>query len=374
MLSHELRTPLNSIVGWSRLLESRDLPPEKARYALQAILQGAEAETHLVNSLLDLSRITSGKMDLDLKHVDLSQVVRAAADTVRPGADAKKINLDLSLSNSTITIKADKDRLQQIVWNLLSNAVKFTPANGSIRVVVECERSNAQIRITDTGRGIRPEFLPRIFDRFAQDERSSPEGRAGLGLGLAIVRALVEAHNGTIEATSAGEGHGSTFLVRFPLPLRDDVSTETVTELSTRRGTAAIPREMIGGTYVLVVDDDPEARELLATVLTSNGMIVQTVDSVKEALDVMRRKRPDVLLTDLQLPDEDGYSLIQKVRTMENEQHHLRLPAIAVTACATIADRERTTAVGFDGHIAKPFEVAELVRLVASLKSARAIN
>ncbi len=225
MLSHELRTPLTSIAGWSQALRSRKLPPEKAAYALEAIIRGAEAETHLVNSLLDLSRITSGKVHLDLEHVDLSQIVTAAVDTVQHAAQAKQIDLELSIvPSSSILVKGDTDRLQQIVWNLLSNAVKFTPENGRVQIEVSRVGRNAIIRVRDNGRGIRADFLPRIFDRFAQDERGGPATHAGLGLGLAIVQGLVEAHGGTIEVASAGEGQGSTFTVNLPLASTRDLS------------------------------------------------------------------------------------------------------------------------------------------------------
>jgi PAS domain S-box-containing protein len=217
MLSHELRTPLGSIVGWSQVLKSGDLPPEKAQYALQAIIRGAETETHLVDSLLDLSRIKSGKIHLDLKHVELSQIVAAAVDTVQHAAQAKRIALELSrVPSPAILVNGDADRLQQIMWNLLSNAIKFTPENGRIQIRLSCAAANAVIEVCDNGRGIRADFLSRIFDRFTQDYNGGPERHAGLGLGLAIVRGLVEAHHGTIDVASAGEGLGSTFIVSLP--------------------------------------------------------------------------------------------------------------------------------------------------------------
>jgi PAS domain S-box-containing protein len=217
MLSHELRTPLGSIVGWSQVLKSGDLPPEKAQYALQAIIRGAETETHLVDSLLDLSRIKSGKIHLDLKHVELSQIVAAAVDTVQHAAQAKRIALELSrVPSPAILVNGDADRLQQIMWNLLSNAIKFTPENGRIQIRLSCAAANAVIEVCDNGRGIRADFLSRIFDRFTQDYNGGPERHAGLGLGLAIVRGLVEAHHGTIDVASDGEGLGSTFIVSLP--------------------------------------------------------------------------------------------------------------------------------------------------------------
>jgi PAS domain S-box-containing protein len=363
MLSHDLRTPLSSILGWAYILNSRAVPAEKTQQALLAIEQSAKTATNLVNSLLDLSRIMSGKLHLDMKPQDLAPVLSSSVDIIRPEAEAKGLRIDLdTIPLSPAIVLADATRIQQVVWNLLSNAVKFTPAGGRIVVRLEVTNWEVQIQVHDTGQGIRAEFLPQVFDRFAQAE--SRQG-AGLGLGLAIVRELIQSHGGAIRAESPGEGRGSTFTVSLPrIPLANELEAAP----PERKPVSETYEESIVGAEVLVVDDNADARQLLTTVLESRGAIVQSVSSAAEALDVIRGKRPDVLLADLQMPGEDGYALVQKLRALEREHGCSRLPAIAVTAYATSGDRRETAAGGFDGYVSKPFEIAEIVRIVAAFK------
>lgn len=356
VLAHELRTPLASILGWAHILGSRELPTEKIHSAIQAIERSAKAATHLVDSLLDLSRIMSGKLHLEMHSLDVASIVNSAVEIVRPEAEAKALAINVTVPAFPVIVYGDSIRLQQVVWNLLSNALKFTPEGGRIEVRLAQNRSEASINVTDTGRGIRAEFLPYVFERFTQAEISPG---VGLGLGLAIIRELVQSHNGSIRAYSPGEGRGSTFTVTLPLRT---AAIEPVPE-----GPAIdVPTEaQIAGTHVLVVDDDHDTRRLLATILESHGAIVKSVASVAEALDAISRRKPNILLADLQMPDEDGYALVEKLRSREREAQLGRLPVIAVTACVAKEDRQRTRACGFDGHVAKPFEAEEIVRVVA---------
>jgi PAS domain S-box-containing protein len=367
VLSHELRTPLSSVLGWAHVLNMRGLPPERAQHAIQAIVRGAQAATQLVNSLLDLSRIMSGKLHLEMKRLDLVSVVKAAVDTVRPAADARHLALEVTLPRSPVIMTGDAARLQQIVWNLLSNATKFTPEGGRIEVRLVQTGSQAQIQVSDNGRGIRAEFLPHVFDRFAQAENKTREGHVGLGLGLAIARELVQGHGGTIQAASEGEGRGSTFTVTLPVASAATVAFEAEPPITVETA----ENEPITGTHVLIVDDEEDARNWLATALQPYGAAVETASSVTEALDLIRRSRPDVLLADLGMPQEDGFTLIRKLRTLEVQQQQRRIPAVAVTAYATTGDRERAIEAGYDWHVVKPFEIAEIVRIVASLKPTR---
>ncbi len=366
VLSHELRTPLNAIVGWAHLLATGELPVERALHAVEVIERNAKAESQLLDSLLDLSRIMAGKLRVEVERVDLSSVVHAAADTLRPAADQKRVALELVVPPSPVVIVGDAGRLQQVVWNLLSNAVKFTPTGGWVGLRLAQEGSQAEIQVSDNGEGIGADFLPYVFDRFTQADRAREHPSGGLGLGLAIVRELVHAHGGSILVESAGEGYGATFTVKLPVPAMAIIPGEPE-EVS-----GIVPEAMvdsIGDFQVLIVDDDADARDLLALALESRGACVRMASSAWEALDSIERNRPDVLLADIRLPQEDGYSLIRKVRALEKGRSVRRLRAIAVTAYASSSDREQAIAAGYDGHLAKPVEPDRLVQAVAKLAS-----
>jgi PAS domain S-box-containing protein len=354
VLSHELRTPLNAVLGYAHLLSTGALPPERASHAIKAIQRNAQAQARLVESLLDLSRIIAGKLELDIQQVDVSRLIDGALDAVRPDAEAKGITIDVDLP-SAVTLQGDGGRLQQVFWNLLSNAVKFTPNGGRIGVHVAQQDRAVAIAITDSGQGISAAFLPQVFDRFKQAEnRGSPKG---LGLGLAVVREMVHAHGGRVLAESPGEGLGSTFTVTLPL------SAET------QRLVLDTPAEPLTGSLehldILIVDDDGDVRDLMGLLLEARSARVRAASSTVEALDLIAERRPDVLLADVGMPEGGGYSLIRKLRALEGQQNRSRLPAIAVTAYATSTDRERALAEGYDGHVAKPVDPAALIRAIA---------
>jgi CheY-like chemotaxis protein len=299
----------------------------------------------------------AGKLELDLDQLDVSRAVDAAIDVIRPEADAKGISIDLDKPTTAVSLRGDAGRLQQVFWNLLANAVKFTPRGGHVGVAIREEDGHAHIRVTDTGQGIRADLLPRVFDRYRQGDRPRKGSMAGLGLGLALVRELVEAHQGRVVAHSAGEGLGSSFTVILPLS----------GAAKTRQPAAPQQRSVDSDPLsldVLVVDDEGDARELLALILISRGAQVETVSSAREALELIVKRRPDVLLADLRMPDEDGYDLIRTLRAGEQERGLRRLAAIAVTAYAASGDRDRAIAAGFDAHVAKPVDTDELLRTI----------
>jgi PAS domain S-box-containing protein len=358
-LSHELRNPINAVLGWARMLRSGALPPERTSHGLEILERNALAEARLIESLLDLSRISAGKLELDVRRVDVGPIVQAAVEAVRPDASAKGVDVELTIGSSPSFIVGDPGRLQQVVANLLSNALKFTPSGGHVQVRVERAASDVSIQVADDGEGISPEFLPAAFDRFRQAETGNDRRHAGLGLGLAIVRELVHAHGGRVGAASAGSGKGSTFTVTLPIRAVADASSEpgaAAAEPSTRS---------IGGLKLLVVDDDRDARELLAVTLESRGAQVRTVSSAAEALELIARDRFHVLIADIGMPEGDGYSLLHRLRDLERSRRQRRLPAIAVTAYATASDREQALAAGFDLHLAKPVDPTTLVLAVA---------
>ncbi len=366
VLSHELRTPLNAILGWARLLQHGDCPADRFAHAVIAIERNARAQAELIESLLDLSSIVTGKLRLEPEPLDLRELVPGAIEAVRLSADAKGIVIDVRLPASPVIVLGDDDRLRQVLWNLLSNSVKFTPPGGRIELeVAHADEHEVLIRVTDTGEGISAGFLPHVFDRFRQADSTSTRRYGGLGLGLAITRELVEAHGGFVSAESAGEGLGARFTVHLPLPA-----------LSGERGHPALAPETSGdqsstgilrGLRVLVVDDDPDTRELVALALSRFGAAVTSAASVDEALHVLGTGHPpDVLLADIGLPERDGYALVRELREHGQEP---RLPAIALTAYASLADRQRAFAAGFDLHIAKPFEAEALAHSILSLVS-----
>jgi len=358
-VSHELRTPLTAIIGWLQLFRTGQLTPERRERALDTVERNARALAQLVEDILDVSRIMSGKMQLEVESVRVMEPTEAAIDAVRPAADAKSIRIHATLDSNAI-VMGDPGRLQQIVWNLLANAVKFTAKAGRIHVVVQRHESSVAISVKDNGAGIAPEFLPHVFERFRQAEGSSTRLYGGLGLGLAIVKHLVELHGGTITAESEGIGKGALFVVVLPVAL-------------TRQGLRAAvldegfdcPEE-IRGLRILVVEDDADTRELLCDILTSCGAVVDTASSAAEGLESMRRARPDILLSDIGMPVEDGYGFIRQVRALP-ERDGGRVPAVALTAFARTEDRTAALRAGFRAHVPKPIDVGELLAVIASL-------
>jgi len=367
-LSHELRTPLNAILGWSQMLQSQHLDESEAKKALATIERSARAQNQLIDDLLDVSRIITGKLRLDVRAVDLGSVIMAAVDAVRPAAEAKNIRLQTLLDPQAGLISGDPDRLQQVVWNLLSNAVKFTPKDGRAQVRLERINSHVEIVVSDTGKGIEPEFLPHVFDRFRQSDGSMTRRHGGLGLGLAIVRQLVELHGGTVSVSSAGADEGATFIVSLPLlPLRQEPASD-VLRVHPRAETGAsldCPPEL-SGLRVLLVDDEADSRDLLNLVLDSCGANVTIAASAAEAFETIKREKFDVIVSDIGMPGEDGFSLIRKIRELPVEQGG-KVPAIALTAYARAEDRVKALRSGFQMHVAKPVEAAELTAIVANL-------
>ncbi|MBF2074517.1 MAG: PAS domain-containing protein [Synechococcales cyanobacterium C42_A2020_086] len=367
ILSHELRTPLNAILGWAQLLRSkRQIDAATRERALETIERNARGQANLIEDLLDISRIIAGKLRLDVRPTNLVSVIEAAIDTVRPAAEAKAIRIQAVLDPAAGLVSGDADRLQQVVWNLLSNAVKFTPKGGRVQVRLERVNSHVEIIVSDTGQGIPLDLLPAVFDRFRQGNSSTTRLHGGLGLGLAIVRHLVELHGGSVHAESAGEGQGATFIVNLPLAvLKPSSGSERV------HPTAGgdVPFENppnLSGLQILLVDDEADARDLLSTVLSGCGATVTTAASAAAALDCLQRLQPDVLISDIGMPDEDGYALIARVRALPPNEGG-RTPAIALTAYARVEDRTRTLAAGFQMHMAKPVNLIELTTVIASL-------
>jgi PAS domain S-box-containing protein len=367
VVSHELRTPLTSILGWSDLLTTGDLSDLEAKRALEIIVRNARAQRQLIDDLLDISRIISGKLRLNVCPVKLAPMIEGVIDGVRPAADARNINLLTALDSLAGPVSGDPDRLQQIVWNLLSNAIKFTPKGGSVAIRLERVHSHIEITISDTGQGIAPELLRHVFERFRQSDSSSTRRHGGLGLGLSIVRQLVELHGGTVLVTSPGEGEGTTFKVMLPLlSVHQDLSDlDMATTVIGNRSPADL-QPSLAGLRVLVVDDEPDARDLVAAVLIGRRAEVISVESGGEALLEMGRQRFDVLVSDIGMPLMDGYSLIEKVRQLSAE-HGGTIPAAALTAYAGVEDRTHALSAGYQMHIPKPVEPANLTSVVASL-------
>ena len=371
-LSHELRTPLTSILGWAKLMRTESFDPQLSARALEIIERSAVAQSQLINDLLDVSRIITGKLRLVAQPVELAPIIAATVDSLRPTADARGVQLEVSLDAETNgQVSGDADRLQQVIWNLLSNAIKFTPKAGSVRVGLRRSGSHAEITVSDTGQGISPEFLPYIFDRFRQADGSITREHGGLGLGLAIVRHLVELHGGTIRAESEGLERGSTFRVSLPLmALRSGADGRLASREATGAsdGVVANKREnLLAGLRVLVVDDDADTRALLVTTLEQSGAeSVASAASAHDALGALRRFAPDILVSDIGMPVVDGYELIRRIRARSPEEGG-RVPAAALTAYAAPDDRQRALDAGYDLHISKPVEPSELVAAVARL-------
>lgn len=360
-VSHELRTPLTAIVGWTEMLRDGALDPAAAERALLTIERNAKAQVNLVNDLLDASRIVTGKLQIEIRPVELITIVEAAVDTLRPAVEAKDLRLQMVLQPWVGPFSGDHSRLQQIISNLISNAIKFTPPGGMIEVRLERRGGQAVITISDTGQGIRPEFLPHVFDRFRQADGSTTRTHGGLGLGLAIVKHLVEMHGGTIQADSRGEGHGASFAVTLPLA---QIQRMQVTDGQVVGGN---PRSSIlSGVRVLVVDDEADAREVLAAMLQRCSADVRVAASVAEALAIIPKWRPDVLVSDIGMPGEDGYMLIRKLRSLPLAQGG-QIPALALTAHAGAQDRQLALASGYQNHLAKPIKGPDLSAAVVSL-------
>ncbi len=359
-LSHELRTPLHAVIGWSQILK-RDLSdPEKVRTAVEIIERNGRLQAQLITDLLDISRILSGNMSLDLQLVELSTVVRAAVESITPAAQAKGLELELDVEPLAQMVQGDAARLQQVVWNLLTNAVKFTPRGGTVRVSLSAADRQAEIRVSDTGRGIDADFLPHVFERFRQADASASRSYGGLGLGLAIVKQFVELHGGEVRASSEGMDRGATFTVRLPLEASAiEQGILRPLQLSARR---PAPPRALHGLRVLLVDDEPDALAMVRQFLGDCGAAVGAVPSVQAALDLLGQQRFDVVVSDVAMPDRDGYELLRELRARD-----IPTPAIALTAFARPEDRERLLAAGFQGHVAKPVEPADLVEAVARL-------
>jgi len=367
-VSHELRTPLTAILGWAHLLRSGQLDEQSATGALETIERNARAQSQLIDDLLDVSRIITGKLRLDVRQVDPASFIESAIEALRPAAEAKNVRIQKVMDTGVVSVAGDPSRLQQVVWNLLSNAIKFTPKGGRVQVRLERINSHIEIAVGDTGAGIKPEFLPHVFERFRQADQKTTRQHGGLGLGLAIVRHLVELHGGTVQAESPGEGQGATFVVNLPI-----VPVYQKGNLAERVHPAArdaLPSydcpERLEGLKVLVVDDEVDTRELFRAGISQCGAEVATAGSAQEALEAIEAERPDLLISDIGMPGEDGYELIRKVRALPAGRGG-KIPAIALTAYARTEDRLRALRAGYQMHVSKPVELSELVAVMASL-------
>jgi PAS domain S-box-containing protein len=367
-VSHELRTPLTAIMGWAYLLRAGQIDEGSAATALETIERNARSQSQIIDDLLDVSRIITGKLRLDVREVDPISFIESAIDAVRPAAEAKGVRLQKVIDTGILSIAGDPSRLQQVVWNLLSNALKFTPRGGRVQIRLERVNSHIEIVVTDTGSGIKPEFLPHVFERFRQADQTTTRQHGGLGLGLAIVRHLVELHGGTVQAESAGEGQGATFTVRLPLvPIYQKERSAERVHPSAREPLASFScPERLDGLTVLVVDDEADTRELLKVGISQCGAEVIVAASAREALEALNRNRPGILISDIGMPDEDGYELIKQVRALPAKSGG-NIPAIALTAYARTEDRMRVLRAGYQMHVPKPVEFAELVAIIASL-------
>jgi signal transduction histidine kinase/CheY-like chemotaxis protein len=359
VLSHELRSPLNPILGWSKLLQTRKFDEAKTAYALETIERNAKLQSQLMEDLLDVSRILQRKLSLNTSSVDLSAVIEVALDTVRLAAQAKSIELKTIFEPNIGQVLGDPSRLQQVVWNLLSNAVKFTESGGQVEIRLERVGTQAQIRVSDTGKGINPEFLPHVFDYFRQADNSTTRTFGGLGLGLAIVRQIVELHGGTVQAESEGDEKGATFTVLLPIE-----SVEPQTSEEDKSLPATSPN--LQGVNVLVVDDEVDTRDLIVFTLQQYGAAVRAFASASLALDAFTVEKPDVLLSDIGMPGMDGYMLIRQIRSLPPEQGG-EISAIALTAYAGEINRAKILQAGFQKHLTKPIEPAKLATVIASL-------
>ncbi|WP_437494621.1 PAS domain S-box protein [Sorangium sp. So ce1014] len=372
-LSHELRSPINAILGWARILRSRAPEPQALARGLEVIERNARLQADMVSELLDMSRIVSGKLRLDVQPVDLQGVLQSALEAIKLAAEAKGIAIHASVDPEASSLRGDPARIHQVAWNLLSNAVKFTPAGGRIDVALRRAGAHAELSVTDTGPGIAPQFLPHLFERFRQADASSTRKHGGLGIGLSVVKHLVELHGGTVGVASPGEGRGATFTVRLPLAgvsQRAPGATQRATS-ARAEALADYPAADLTGVRVLVVDDQPDAREVAQRVLEECAASVTTAASAAEAMATLERERPDVLVSDLGMPGEDGFQLIRRMRGLD-EARGGATPAVALSALARAEDQARALGAGYQAHVAKPLDPAELVGVVAALVRERA--
>jgi signal transduction histidine kinase/ActR/RegA family two-component response regulator len=364
-LSHELRTPLNAILGWTKLLRGKALPAAAVDSALEKVERNAQMQTRLVEDLLEVSRITTGKLRLDMRAFDLVALARTAIDSIRPTAEARGVIVERDFEVLMMPTVGDPDRLQQVVWNLLSNAVKFTPSGGRVTLSLRRSGSIDEITVSDTGVGIDPSFLPNVFDTFRQADASATRTHGGLGLGLSIVRHLVEVHGGTVSAASEGRDRGARFTVRLPVRSVESFAATAATSHSAER----VPADILRGVNVVVIDDDPDTRELLESVLEMAGADVRAAQSAAEALALCRVAPPDVLISDIGMPGRDGYSLMTELRASATLMPRI---AVAVSAYAAERDREQSMTAGFQEHFAKPIDLVALVRLIEERLANRA--
>jgi len=367
-VSHELRTPLTAVLGWAHMLRAKQLNERNTTHALETIERNARSQAQLIDDLLDVSRIITGKLRLDVRQVYPASFIESAIEAVRPAADAKSIRIQKVMDTGIVSVAGDPSRLQQVVWNLLSNAIKFTPRGGRVQVRLERVNSHVEIVVADNGVGIKPEFLPHVFDRFRQADMSTTRHHGGLGLGLSIVRHLVELHGGMVEADSAGEGRGATFVVKLPVVsvYHKEGREERVHPAARETLPTYECPDRLDGLKVLVVDDEQDTRELLKIGLGHCGALVTVVGSTQEALSAMEKEIPDLLISDIGMPEEDGYDLIRRVRALPSDSGG-RISAIALTAYARTEDRMRALRAGYQMHVPKPVELAELVAVAASL-------
>jgi signal transduction histidine kinase/ActR/RegA family two-component response regulator len=365
-VSHELRTPLTAINGWALMMRSGRLDAAHSDRAIENIVRSARAQNQLIDDLLDVSRIITGRVRLNVSPLKLGSVIASAVETIRPTAEAKGIRLSAQLDSTAEAMSGDAERLQQVVWNLLSNAVKFTPDGGRVEVRLKRANSRVEIVVADNGQGIKPEFLPYVFERFRQEDSGANRQHGGLGLGLAIVRHIVELHGGTVRAASEGLGKGATFTVALPIAAALPVLSEELRDKAPGGIFAPENAPSLAGVRALFVDDEADARELITMMLAESGAEVRTAVSAQEALASCDEWRPDVLISDIGMPGEDGYSLVKKLRVWESERGG-HIPAVALTAYGRREDRLRALSAGYECHIPKPVEPAELLAVVASL-------
>jgi PAS domain S-box-containing protein len=367
-LSHELRTPLNAILGWSQILRRGNHSQEDLLEGLDVIERNTRVQTQLIEDLLDMSRITSGKVRLDVQQVELQDVLKAAIASIRHSAEVKDIKLRMIMDPRATSVRGDPGRLQQCFWNILSNAVKFTPKGGTIEVSLQRVNSHLEVSIVDNGAGIKPDFLPHLFERFRQADASTTRRHGGLGLGLSIVKSLVELHGGRVSANSKGEGQGSTFAIELPLMVihAEDSSPQKIHPRSGAPESQITDHPSLDGITVLVVDDEADARNLIKRVLEECGATVFTASGSSEALELFSKERPHMIISDIGMPGEDGYDFIKKVRKLSYDKGG-RTPAAALTAFARAEDRTRALRAGYQTHVAKPVEPTELTAVVASL-------
>lgn len=364
VLSHELRTPMHAILGWAQVLGEGDVPPERLAHGVASIARNALLQTRLIDDLLDVSRIISGKLGIDLKPVVLRRAIDAAVAVTQPVADAKGVRLHISVADDLGPVLGDAARLQQIVWNLLGNTVKFTPRGGEVWLVASADAAHISISVTDNGQGITAAFLPYVFDRFRQSDASKTRWQGGLGLGLSIVKRLVELHGGTVTAASRGAGLGATFVVT--LPRLDAVPGPVPAVRPLTLESCHVPdTAQLGGMRILFVDDDPDGREIMALALSLEGADVVIAGSALDARIALLSHRPDIIISDIGMPGEDGYALLRSIRVMPSPVGHT--PAIALTGYGGLDDRLRAREAGFDAHLTKPADLGLLIAEVTSL-------